>query len=575
MPQISVTVAVQDSINNIIKTIRDEIIPAVNERTKSQKNLKVKVYATFADDAKDRLSKELSTLAKELKLDGFKITGSIAITNTKQQIRKDLTNIKKSFKDYKIGISATINPSATKREIRAVLKDKIVPAISQTFNEKIPLMVDIDENKSIDAIKTKLEKVISGISDGSYKIELKDLFGGANGSTKEVKSSIEKAKEQLKSAFSQLGNFGFNPTKNIFSEEFLSDKDNEKLIDHLTDAYAKYTNAIEEAKRANDNFNISDTSTWGEDEEVIKNVTTAVKEFNQAMAVAKSGAKADNGLESQAVAFENIRAKATGVLNTYKDYLSKTPDIIAATKKLQELMASGTATPLQIKQASSELEKLINEYQRGEGVVDKFNKSFSDKLFYGVAAAAAMLVRRGLRQVYQAVKDIDDAMVELKRVTNETSDTYNKVLDVAIDKAKKLGTGVATITNAIADFARLGYSVEEATNLAEVATVYTNVGDDVNDIGQATQSIISTMKAFGIAASDAMEIVDKFNDVGNNFAISAGGIGDALQRSAASLSFAGNSVEQSIGLVVGANDVVQNAETVGKMYADIKNNYIG
>lgn len=49
----------------------------------------------------------------------------------------------------------------------------------------------------------------------------------------------------------------------------------------------------------------------------------------------------------------------------------------------------------------------------------------------------------------------------------------------------------------------------------------------------------------------------------NNFAISSGGIGEALQRSAASLAAANNTLSESIALITAANTVVQNPETVG------------
>lgn len=91
-----------------------------------------------------------------------------------------------------------------------------------------------------------------------------------------------------------------------------------------------------------------------------------------------------------------------------------------------------------------------------------------------------------------------------------------------------------------------------------------NVGDKIESMDEATQAIISTMKAFGIEASNAMSIVDKFNEVGNKYAISAAGIGEALQRSAAALSAGGNTIEESIGLIVAANDVIQNPEAVGE-----------
>lgn len=64
------------------------------------------------------------------------------------------------------------------------------------------------------------------------------------------------------------------------------------------------------------------------------------------------------------------------------------------------------------------------------------------------------------------------------------------------------------------------------------------------------------MKAFGIEAENAMGIVDRFNEVGNNFAISSTGIGEALQRSASALYEAGNTIDESVALITAANSVV-------------------
>lgn len=52
----------------------------------------------------------------------------------------------------------------------------------------------------------------------------------------------------------------------------------------------------------------------------------------------------------------------------------------------------------------------------------------------------------------------------------------------------------------------------------------------------------------------------------NNFAISSGGIGEALTRSASALAAANNTLDESIALIVGANTVVQNPESVGTAF---------
>jgi TP901 family phage tail tape measure protein len=118
------------------------------------------------------------------------------------------------------------------------------------------------------------------------------------------------------------------------------------------------------------------------------------------------------------------------------------------------------------------------------------------------------------------------------------------------------------MTSATAEFAKLGYDIQTASAMAESALVYTNVGDNV-DVETGSQSIISTMKAFGVEAENTMSIVDKFNEVGNNFAITTKGIGDALQVSASAMAAAGNSLDETIALTTAANTIVQNPNTVG------------
>ena len=198
-------------------------------------------------------------------------------------------------------------------------------------------------------------------------------------------------------------------------------------------------------------------------------------------------------------------------------------------------------------------------------------KSLSDR--FGSLAAkfgswltvsqAIMAAIRAIRRMVRAVIEVDTAMTELKKVTNETDATYARFLDKATSRATKLGAKLSDVVSATADFARLGYGIEDAAALADAAIIYKNVGDGIEEIGQASESIISTMQAFGIEASKVMSIVDKFNAVGNAYAISSTGVGDALMNSASALDAAGNTIDESIALITAANEVIQNPEKVG------------
>ena len=199
----------------------------------------------------------------------------------------------------------------------------------------------------------------------------------------------------------------------------------------------------------------------------------------------------------------------------------------------------------------------------GQTFGTKLANQFSKLGVYFSAATVFMRIRFYMRSMYENVKEVDNAMTSLKRVTKETHETYQQFFNDSIDRAKRLGATLSDTINATADFTRLGYSINEATSLADSAIIYQQVGDEVEDIGTATSSIVSTMKAFGIQAEDSMSIVDRFNEVANNFSITAGGIGQALQNSASSLSAANNTLDESLGLIIAGNNVVQNPNEVG------------
>ena len=188
---------------------------------------------------------------------------------------------------------------------------------------------------------------------------------------------------------------------------------------------------------------------------------------------------------------------------------------------------------------------------------------FKDHFNTAIAMAGLHALRNSLNKVFQSIAEIDAAMTELKKVTNETDLAYEKFLDRATNKAQILGAAINDVVTATADFARLGYSLPDAEQLADAAIVYKNVGDGIDDISTASESIISTMKAFGYSAEEAMAIVDKFNYVGNNFAISSVGIGEALKRSAAALAQSNNDLAESIALVTAGNNVIQDPDAVG------------
>lgn len=175
------------------------------------------------------------------------------------------------------------------------------------------------------------------------------------------------------------------------------------------------------------------------------------------------------------------------------------------------------------------------------------------------------LISRGMQEIRQGityVREIDSALTELKKVTDETEESYDRFLQTASKTAAKVGSTVKDVVSSTADFARLGYSMQEAATMAENAQLLMNVSE-FDDISKATDTLISAMQAFNYSADETLHVVDVFNTIGNNYAISTADLADSLTRSSAALVAAGNSLEQASALTVAGNTILQDPESVG------------
>ena len=160
------------------------------------------------------------------------------------------------------------------------------------------------------------------------------------------------------------------------------------------------------------------------------------------------------------------------------------------------------------------------------------------------------------------VREIDSALTELKKVTDETDETYAQFLKTMSQTGAEVGATVKDLTNMAANWARLGYNIQEAGELAKSTAVLLNVSE-FESADEASEALISTIQAYGYAAEDSKHVVDVLNEKVNNLAISSDGLATALQDSASSLMAAGNNLEQSVAMVAAANKVLQDPNSVG------------
>lgn len=191
-----------------------------------------------------------------------------------------------------------------------------------------------------------------------------------------------------------------------------------------------------------------------------------------------------------------------------------------AINKLHTLSSNGELTDVDFANIKEEIESIKQEAikagKTGNTFSATFTKAFRSILNYVSVSSVIYSAGNAIKEMYHNVVEIDSAMTELKKVTNETDLSYASFLSNAKTSAKEIGATITDYIDSTAYFARLGYSFENAQGLAKVANIYAVVGDEIKNNDEATKSLISTLTAFDIEADKSISIVDKFNEVGKH-----------------------------------------------------------
>lgn len=279
--------------------------------------------------------------------------------------------------------------------------------------------------------------------------------------------------------------------------------------------------------------------------------------FNEAEAVAHRFS------ESQ---FSGATLIEKGVMKTKNGISSMTDTIRLQNGEIRKLKYTYTDGFLAMSDVTTKFKVQASGLTR---VFQELNDKVGDLITYWTA---------NLLNPYDLIVPLKSAVSNVVNLNTEFTDLA-KVSDASIRQlyndfddfsaiAKDVGGTITDTISATADWSRNGYGLPDSEELARVALIYKNVGDGI-DIDAANESLISTLRGFRLEAEDAMHIIDVFNEVSNNEAISSSGIGEALQRSAASFNAANTSLEKSVVLITATNSVLQDTSKTGNMWRTV------
>ena len=184
---------------------------------------------------------------------------------------------------------------------------------------------------------------------------------------------------------------------------------------------------------------------------------------------------------------------------------------------------------------------------------------------YGIFMTTSMAVSKlfqELKNGIQVVTSVDTAMRDLKRVSDDVSNTTLANFPIKANQlAIELGHTTEGAIQATTTFKQLGYSFEDASNqMAKYSLILSNVGDI--DAETSASALVSILKAFKMEAKDTATIVDSLNEAGNKFAITTGDLAEGMRIAGANLAIANNDLYQSEALITAGTEILRDSNKV-------------
>lgn len=429
---------------------------------------------------------------------------------------KILTDIEQRIAKVTDGVIST-----TSKAVKSVADQKeelknIDPTAA--INKALNLKVDGAESAKITRLRKELKESKTTIADARKAYEddwSSDNFDKLVTAMKNGQDAANKFTTAVKTANDTMADNGT--------------RSNERQFEQIKDFLANYQTMLTALQRSAGNKGFKQRDDYQQTESALKKmveeaekvksaadvptfITAMAKQFKDAKTPIESVSDALNAVKTKIGETKAEADKFNGALKSQRDvntyiksvsnslytaqrYLSNNSKIttdpamyaryLEYIERYQELLKSGKITQQNGQEYASKASKEFAELKKAvqdagletDTLAMKFKKLFETNIKSQFASQVINMVQQGLRQIYQNVVNIDSAMTELKKVTNETDNTYDAFLDDAGTRAKNLGASISDIVTASADFARLGYNLKDSKELADAAVLYQHVGD--------------------------------------------------------------------------------------------------
>ena len=482
------------------------------------------------DKSLSELSQNILNVNKNMSNMGGNTSGAVKqvenITNAYQDAAKEAEKLvdAQSKIEQKTNISSASNPR------KDTFPDKDVSASVETATNSIK-----EENKVLEQNTQKAKE----------NAEAKEKIINAD---KEVSNvNLSKYNTRLESYNKKTS--GYDTTIARFENGGWTSDDYKQRVNAVKEAVKQYEDILNNLKKHPELVNDEELGKLDKQEKLIKENITAV----QNMSAAEKGYSLISA-QKELDKINNILREHSGMSREAKNQIKA---------YYAEIKSGNPSASLDV--IHGKIMQIVNaEIEAGRGGKSMID-TIKEKAWYGVANTLGTyfgvndFIRYG-KEGINIVRQLDTALTEMRKVSNESVQSLKRYQDTTFDTADAVGTTAKQIQNSTADWMRLGESMDTAAKSAKDANILLNVSE-FEGIDEATDSLVSMSQAY--KDLDKMDIIDVLNNIGNNYSISTDGLATALKDSASALVTANNDLNEAVSLTTAGNAITQDPSKVG------------
>lgn len=463
MQQMQQEANAQEAFSNNFNLVADEFVKYTESIDQSDQ-----VTAKFSSQIQ-QMENRLAAVSNGTELDAWKadwdaLTASIAAA--KQEQEKLMLEYQKR-KDT--GILNAVGKSTT--EIYKSLKidpTKMTPELEEIRKKYLDVVSIIEEYKKKREALTQEE--ISGLKQAETELQ------------KSAQAYAQKMQAEQQQGNAAKNAYGASQVKNISNKyvqlsgvasgaEFADSANIQAALSNLKTAY---DNLIAKQKEFKDG-----SPAEGEKQKFAQ----LTDQYNQAYKALDNMIKSSRKLQGEGIGdpYEIVSGTNIGDQNIRMQELQNAVNLFSnGTAKVGQFNAACTELSYTVKNADGTFTeftavldstgtKIVNVAGKTKESTSLFKSAFGslkkkskEILTYMTSMGVMTRVIGQIKQGIQYVKDIDSALTELKKVTDETDETYAKFLNTMAQTGANVGATTSDLTNMAANWARLGSMIKSA-----------------------------------------------------------------------------------------------------------------